>query len=88
MDNNNKSILRLYDEIIHISAKGQHSNLLRAWEEKRRKRTGRRGEEEKGKRRRGGRGNRRRARNFGVKRPWVQISAQLFAWLCDIRQVP
>lgn len=44
MDNNNNSILRLYDKIIHVNTKGWHSHLLRACEEKRRrKRRGRRG---------------------------------------------
>ena len=56
MDNDSNSTLRLYDEIIYVNAKDQHSHSLRACEEG--KGEGGGGEEEKGKKRRG--------RNFGV----------------------
>ena len=49
MDDNNNSILRLYDEMIHVNAEGQHLHLLRPCEEKRRrKRRGKRGGKEEG----------------------------------------
>jgi hypothetical protein len=70
MDDNNNSILRLYDEIIHVNADGQHLHLLRPCEEKRRrKRRGKRGGE--------GKKGKEEGKNFGVKQSYVQISAKL-----------
>ena len=56
MDNNNNSTLRLYDEIIYVNAKDQHSHSLKACEGGKGEGGGE--EEEKGRKRRG--------RNFGV----------------------
>lgn len=69
MDDNNNSILRLYDEIIHVNADGQHLHLLRPCEEKE--------EEKKGRGERRKKGKRGREELWGQTVLQSQISAKL-----------